>query len=378
MTTATTQDSIAYGNTVLPRLTLAGTGIAPLRLVAQDQPRYREVARLGAGGVGAVMLAEDADIGRPVAIKRLHDNGDPGLTMRFVDEIRVLGQLDHPNIVPIHDVGRDADGGYYLVMKRLEGDTLETVIGKLRVGDPAMTARFPLEVRIEVFAQVLRALQLAHARRIVHRDLKPSNIMVGRYGEVAVLDWGIAKRLDDPTSDALDRHLPAPEARAFHTRVGTLLGTPAYMSPEQASGAALDERSDIYSLGALLYELVTLRHYLPDISDLDAVLAGVRDHVPPPAAFVAAVPMELSFYIARALDKDPGERFASIEEMIEALHRIHDGRFPVTCPVTLAKRILAGAGHVVDANPKKTATAMALLALAAVASVVAGIVAVLP
>ena len=368
-------ESIELGRTVLPRLTLTGTGIAPLRLVADDRPRYREVARLGAGGVGAVTLAEDADIGRPVAIKRLHDREDEGLAMRFVDEIRVLGQLDHPNIVPIHDVGRDPDGSYYLVMKRLEGQTLEVVIARLRAGDPDTCARFPLEVRIEVFSQVLRALQLAHARRIVHRDLKPSNIMVGRYGEVAVLDWGIAKRLDDPVSDALDR-LPA-ETRSVETRVGTLLGTPAYMSPEQARGDRLDERSDIYSLGALLYELVTLRNYLPAMRDLGEIIDGVLHHVPAPAAFVAPVPMELSVFIARALEKDPADRFASVEEMVESLHRIHDGTFDISCPVTLAKRIVTGVGHVIDANPKKTAGAMALAALAILALVAYAVVAVL-
>src|SRR5437763_4257301 len=132
----TLPESLVLGRTVLPRVTLTGTGIAPLRLVCEDRPRYRELARLGAGGGGEVTLAEDADIGRPVAIKRLHDHADPSLAMRFVDEIRVLGQLDHPNIVPIHDVGRDPGGGYYLVMKRLEGMTLEAVIAKLRAGDP--------------------------------------------------------------------------------------------------------------------------------------------------------------------------------------------------------------------------------------------------
>ncbi len=381
---AETADLPAAGvrSTVLPKIVLAdGAGAPSLR--ATDKPRYSERNTLGSGGIGDVTLARDEDIGRDVAIKRLRGQGDAAGLMRFVDEVQVLGQLDHPNIVPVHDVGCDQHGRLYFVMKRLEGDTLEAIIERLRDGDPATHQRYPLAVRTEIFMGVLRAVQFAHARGIIHRDIKPSNVMVGRFGEVAVVDWGIAKRLDDPVSDALDRAAPPPDEdapdarRPFRTRVGTLLGTPAYMSPEQARGDnhLLDVRTDIFSLCVVFYELLTLQHPFGDGETLPEILDAVRTKTPKmPAALKvprqSGVSVELSNVIMRGLAKQREHRHASVGEMIEELHAVADGSFAITCPVTFTKGVLLWAGRFVDAHPMAIGLGVPLAAVGCVVALV--------
>ena len=178
-----TATSVPPGRTtILPRVTLSRG--AP-ELVADQRERFEATQQLGVGGVGEVMLARDNDIERPVAIKRLLPGADDadGIA-RFIDEIRVLGELDHPNIVPVHDVGVDAEGRYYYVMKYVEGETLEHVIEKLAAGDGDYHARYPFTRREEIFRQILHGVQYAHDRGMIHRDIKPANVMIGRYGEV--------------------------------------------------------------------------------------------------------------------------------------------------------------------------------------------------
>jgi serine/threonine protein kinase len=175
---------------------------------------------LGTGGMGVVERAEDVDIGRPVAIKRLLPEAThPFGVARFVSEIRIVGSLDHPNVVPIHDVGVDDDGRYFFVMKYVEGQTLADVIDKLAAGDPLTHAFWTFERRAELMIAVLQALEYAHERGVIHRDVKPENIMVGSHGEIRLMDWGIAK------------HVGVQEPGEAN---GALIGTPAYMSPEQA------------------------------------------------------------------------------------------------------------------------------------------------
>ena len=166
--------------TVLPRLTEEG---GARRLVLEERARFEELQVLGRGGVGEVVLAVDHDIARRVALKRLlpEAEGD-GAVARFADEVRALGALDHPNIVPIHDVGVSPEGKHFYVMKYIQGETLEHVIDRLAAGDPGYHARYPFARRVEVFTAVLRAVQYAHAQGFVHRDLKPANIMVGAFG----------------------------------------------------------------------------------------------------------------------------------------------------------------------------------------------------
>ena len=164
-------------STVLPRITIKDDGLA---LQPSNQERYHPLRRLGAGAMGEVSLEHDNDIGRTVAVKRLTadlDNSD-GL-VRFIAEVQTIGQLEHPNIIPIHDVGLDQDGRYYFVMKYVDGETLEAIITKLAAGDPDYHSRYPFEVRLEIFLGLLHALQYAHDQGVVHRDIKPADVAVG-------------------------------------------------------------------------------------------------------------------------------------------------------------------------------------------------------
>lgn len=370
----------ASRTTVLPRI--EGEGAA-VRLVAEMKTRYEPLELLGSGGMGEVVLVHDQDIARKVAVKRLlPEANDPVLLARFVDEIRTVGRLEHPNIVPIHDVGVDELGRYFFVMKYVEGETLETIIRKLAEGDPEYHRTYTFERRTEIFVDVLNALSYAHENGVVHRDIKPANVMVGRHGEVMVMDWGIAK----PMADARDLATGADgtlgdegtRGRMFMTHVGSLVGTPAYMSPEQARGDIdrLDGRSDIYSACAMFFELVSLRHYLEDAQTTEDLLAAVimrelsaKDlHTPHPAQ--EAQPLELLYIAKGGLAKDPDKRYSSASAMIEELQAALSGKIHVQCSATLAKRFLREAARAVDKHPRIVFAAMLGVAAAVLFSVV--------
>ena len=277
-----------------------------------------------------------------------------------------MGQLDHPNIVPIHDVGVDELGRYFFVMKYVEGETLESIIEKLIAKDPAYEAKYSIEVRIELFLGVLHALEYSHAQGIVHRDLKPANIMVGRFGEVVLMDWGIAKPLAatrDPAAGAEGAITAEPDtdrARRYATRVGSLIGTPAYMSPEQARGAnhEIDERSDLYSAIVLFHELIGLKHYLADKESMETLMAGVTAEE---FGFMKVLGLgyapgnlpraELVHLFVKGLSKDPEKRFQSAAELIAALHGILEGKVKVQCHITFTKRTFREMGRLVDRAP---------------------------
>jgi serine/threonine-protein kinase len=356
------------GTTVLPEV--LGDGLE-IQLVPRNKVRYSEVKKLGEGGMGEVALALDEDIGRKIALKRLHPDALTAASMaRFVDEVHIVGQLEHPNIVPIHDVGIDDQGRYFFVMKYVEGETLETVIEKLREGDRTMREKYTIEARVELFLGVLRALHYAHANGIVHRDLKPANVMVGPYGEVMLMDWGIAKPVkrqgelggatdpDDPAAD--QRAEKGVKGRRFTTRHGSLIGTPAYMSPEQALGLndQIDERSDMYSAMVMLHELLGLKHYLHDKTSVAAMIHGVISEEVPVGTIgwyadapMGAPPVEYLHMFRKGFSKKPEERFQSAAEMIEYLQAILEGRCKVQCPLTFTKRVSREAGRFVDRNP---------------------------
>lgn len=339
----------SHRSTVLPRFELEGD--IP-RLINDNRLRFEERDLLGRGGVGEVLLAQDNDIDRAVAVKRLlPDLQRPAMVARFVEEIRTLGRLDHPNIVPIHDVGTDADGRYYYVMKYVEGETLEAIIDKLAAGDPDYHARYTFERRVELFQGILRGLQYAHARGVIHRDLKPANVMVGRFGEVVIMDWGLARQLDHVehkalSSDAEGRPSRSPDSPKLRTMVGAILGTPAYMSPEQAKGATdkIDERSDIYSACVMFHELMTLRHYLSDKKTVTETLAAViHEEVPDARSFKSplqpALPAEYGWFVMHGVSKDPEQRYRSVTSMLARIHAIEEGKIPVECMHTMMKRM---------------------------------------
>jgi serine/threonine-protein kinase len=361
--------------TVLPRLE-ASSGQP--QLVRADRPRYERQALLGAGGVGEVVKTIDNDIDRVVAVKRLRaDMRSAGHLARFVEEIRTIGLLEHPNIVPIHDVGVDEEGQYFFVMKYVEGETLESVLDKLGKGDPLYHARYGFERRVEIVLGILEAVAYAHARGIIHRDLKPANVMIGPFGEVMVMDWGLARRIDGRGA-ALD---PVPGSASpasgdpFETRAGSLLGTPAYMSPEQARGEKLDVRSDIYALSVMFHEMLCLEHYLEKCTTLPAVLAAVQSESPRAPSFVShphqsGAPMDLSHFVRKGYEKDPSRRYQSVEEMIQRLRRRAEGYIPIQCHVTFLKRMTTAWTHLLDRRPFLVTGLMLLFVAWAVASTV--------
>jgi serine/threonine-protein kinase len=301
--------------------------------------------------MGEVSLAQDNDIGRAVAVKQLvASTQNPTGVARFIDEIRTIGQLEHPNIVPIHDVGVDPQGQIFLVMKYVDGETLESIIKKLQAGDPAYLARYSMDYRMEIFLGVLHALQCAHEKGVIHRDIKPANVMVGRFGEVVLMDWGVAKML--PKDGA--------------AVAGEFVGTPAYMSPEQAAGSskALDPRSDIYSAAAMFHELLCLRHYLGHCQSLQALLVAIASEPFTAPRLLAlhhpqhpAPPAELMHFVAKAMAKDPAQRFQSVDQMIDELQAMRDGRIRVQCPVTLARRMTSEVTLFLGRSPVAAITA---------------------
>ena len=342
---------------VLPR-------VAGEALVHDGRERYAIKRVLGAGAMGEVALAEDQDIGRSVALKYLLAPDDGALLARFVEEIHTVGSLEHPNIVPIHDVGVDERGRYFFVMKHVEGETVENIIERLTAGDAAYHARYTFTARVQLFVGMLRALQFAHSRGFVHRDIKPANVMVGKFGEVVLMDWGVAKSVKSasvsaPLSvDGTASPATTERARLFTTRHGSLIGTPAYMSPEQARGDlnAIDERSDIYSACVLFHELLTLHHYMDGretladmlrsiIADDVSIVNFARDPSQRP------VPLELLYFCAKGMQKAPGNRHQNAAEMIDALAAMLEGLVKVQCAFTLNKRVTRELGRFVDRHP---------------------------
>ena len=270
----------------LPRLDLREVPEADLQLTTS----------LAEGGMGRIDLAVDHALGRVVAVKRVRpDRYSVTMVQALLTEARVVGRLEHPNIVPVHALGRDADGEPLLVMKRVEGRTWESL---LREADPRLSPRDRLGRDLEILMAVCNALEFAHRHGVVHCDLKPANVMVGDLGEVFLLDWGVAVEL-------------------CAERGSDIAGTPAYMAPEMLAGAAaVDVATDVYLLGATLHELLTGRPphagaTLPEV--VLSILEGA------PVAFGASVPAELGVICNRAMARDPSARFPSAVDVRDAI-----------------------------------------------------------
>ncbi|MDB4927666.1 MAG: Serine/threonine protein kinase PrkC, regulator of stationary phase [Myxococcaceae bacterium] len=372
----------------LPRVSDAGPRgtVLPLwqggaAVFRAGQLRYERLRALGEGGMGEVALARDHDIDRRVAIKRLRpEHANASALLRFAQEVRTIGSLEHPNIVPVHDVGVDEEGKHYFVMKYVEGDTLETIIERLQARDPATERRFPLEVRAQVFLGVLRAVQYAHARGIMHRDIKPANIMIGPYGEVMVMDWGLARPVRNAELAALpdDHSRPVDgAASSLETQHGAVMGTPHYMSPEQARGETdqINERSDVYSLSVMFHELMSLRHYLDGKNGVHAVLAAVatvkdRSVVEWVAdAAATGAPMEYLHFIRKGVSARASDRYADAGQMAGELEDILSGRIKVQCHISGTKRLGHMLMHAIDRHPLVASVFVLLGALSAVAAV---------
>src|SRR5437868_2867957 len=262
---------------------------------------YEIQAPLGAGGMGEVYRATDTKLGRDVALKVLPREmaHDPERLGRFRREAKVLAQLDHPNIVTIHSV-EECDGIHFLTMQLVEGVTLDRLIPQ---------GGLPFEQILEIASTLGDALAAAHERGIVHRDLKPANVMVSNEGRVKVLDFGLAKDVRAPNPG------DATMTSASHTHLGVVMGTPAYMSPEQTSGRPLDHRTDIFSMGVLLHEMATGRRPFEGTSSAELVSAILRDTPPSVTDLRPDLPRDLARIVRRCLEKDPRHRLQTARDV---------------------------------------------------------------
>ncbi len=294
---------------------------------AEAEERYQAQEELGKGGMGIVRLCRDGRIGRDVAMKvvRPESRANKDLCARFLREARVQGQLEHPGIVPVYDVGVDEAGAMFFTMRCLRGKTLAQIIAGLRSGDPATVAAYSRRKLLTAFSALCLTVDYAHSRGVLHRDIKPSNVMLGAYGEVYLLDWGIAKIVDVPVKTIDMRGAPAGNA----TVPGEMLGTPGYISPEQAWGNTdqLDARSDVYALGTLLFEVLAYKP-LHKRGDVLRVLRSTTEGADARASVRAPereVPPELDEICVTATAREKTRRYTSARALHDAIERFMDG-----------------------------------------------------
>src|ERR1044071_6805020 len=279
---------------------------------------YEVLAHIGAGGMGDVWRARDKRIGRDVAVKVLPEAYAPGdeRVRRFEQEARAAGALNHPGLVTIFDVGT-IDGSPYIVMELLEGETLRDAIGDVK------TSPLALRKTIDYGIQIASALAVAHEKGIIHRDLKPENIFITSESRVKILDFGLAKLAPEAHDDRdkTGKHL---------TSTGMVVGTPGYMSPEQVRAKPLDHRTDIFSLGAVLYEMLSGQRAFDRESAVETMTAVLNDEPAPLTTLMPNVPLALAAIVQHCMEKNPRERFQSARDLAFQLRLLPEFQNSVT------------------------------------------------
>ncbi len=333
------------------------------KMPARDEQRYEVRHEHGRGGMGRILAVWDRRMHREVALKELLSGeaaGESRVIARFLREARITGRLQHPSIIPVHEIGVREDGTLYYTMKLVRGRTLRQAIK----ASPTLESRMAL---LPHFLGLCQAIAYAHAHGVIHRDIKPSNVMIGEFGETQVIDWGLAKEVG--SAEATSQPGKPDGAEEFSqelTMAGQLLGTPHYMAPEQAAGKhdELDERADVYALGAVLYELMTGSRPYQASTGLEALRKAASEPPSPPEQLCPEAPAALVAVCCRAMEREPSARYATAAELAEEITlyqagarvRAYEygaaellGRFlrrhrPVVVTVCLALGLLAGLG----------------------------------
>jgi serine/threonine-protein kinase len=326
----------------LPRLTLQH---GKLTQSALPSTRFETIKTIASNDETEHILVRDTMLQRVVVHKRLQDNHTQHTLLRFLRELECVSQLHHPGIPPIHDAGIDREGRYFFSEPYISGDSLQTIIQKLRDKEPSTTNAFPLSKRLNCFTRILHILQFAHQQGIIHRDLKPEHIYFGPHDEITISGWACAKQLRNHPQHSLVATVPesifqideqelspttSPQESCYQKRYKGhwLVGTPAYMSPEQAIGQPATEQSDLYSLATILYEWLTLQHPLAShANQLQTTLAALSKHTPLLAHNANPehnIPKALSALLHDCLQKEPANRPGTIAAFRKSLEQLQD------------------------------------------------------
>ncbi len=300
-TSVTTTGGVVSGWSKPAPVEMAAGSLAALKPGAVLAGRYEIIQMLGEGGMGAVYKARDTELDRLVAVKVIRPElaGRPEILQRFKQELILARQVTHKNVIRIFDLGQ-SDGMKYITMEYVEGQDLKHILRQKR--------QLPPEEAVNIVEQVARALEAAHAEGVVHRDLKPQNIMIDERGRILVMDFGIARSME----------------MTGMTQTGALVGTPEYMSPEQAKGEKVDTRSDLFPLGIIFYELLTGKSPYPSDTAMGALLKRIQEPAKPPVELDASIPKALSDAVAKCLEREPAQRYQSAGEFIRDLELWRD------------------------------------------------------